>query len=45
MLDAKGLATAKRELYVIKSGLRSASAPVVIGKPGRKERVSRRVRA
>ncbi|MEU4470428.1 hypothetical protein [Micromonospora sp. NPDC023888] len=44
VLDARGMATAKRELYVIKSGLRPASAPVVIGKPGRKERVSRRAR-
>ncbi|MET8041081.1 hypothetical protein ABZU25_09450 [Micromonospora sp. NPDC005215] len=45
VLDAQGMATAKRELYVIKSGLRSSPAPMVIGKPGRKERVSRRVRA
>ncbi|MGC5286582.1 hypothetical protein [Micromonospora sp. DT231] len=45
VLDARGMATAKRELYVIESGLRSAPAPAAIGKPGRKERVSRRVRA
>ena len=42
--DTRGLATAKRELYVIKAGLRVAPAPVAIGKPGG-EGVGRRVRA
>ncbi|MBQ1017337.1 hypothetical protein KBX71_05585 [Micromonospora sp. D93] len=38
VLDARGLATAKRELYVIKAGLRVAPAPTVVSKPGPKER-------
>ena len=39
VLDARGLATAKRELYVIKAGLRVASPTKVVSNPGRQERV------
>ncbi|MCX5070119.1 hypothetical protein OOJ91_30160 [Micromonospora lupini] len=45
VLDARGTATAKRELYVIKAGLRVAPARTVVNKPGHKERAPRRVRA
>ncbi|MET8043388.1 hypothetical protein ABZU25_21305 [Micromonospora sp. NPDC005215] len=45
VLDARGMATAKRELYVIKARLRVAPAPVAVSNPGRKERVTRRVPA
>ena len=39
VLDARGLATAKRELYVIRAGLRVASTTEAVSNPGRKERV------
>lgn len=45
VLDVRGMAKAKRELYVMKSGLRSAPASVVVGKPGRQKRVSSRAPA
>ncbi|WP_406075513.1 hypothetical protein [Micromonospora sp. NBC_01638] len=44
VLDARGMAKDKRELYVRKAGLRVAPAPVVVGKPMRQRRVSPRVR-
>lgn len=40
VLDARGLAREKRELYVMKAGLRVAPAPVVVGKPGQGKRVN-----
>ncbi|MEU7753860.1 hypothetical protein [Micromonospora sp. NPDC049171] len=41
VLDARGIATAKRELYVVRAGLRVAPTPAVVSKPGRGDRVTR----
>lgn len=38
VLDARGLATAKRDLYVIRAGLRVASVPRMVSKSGPNER-------
>ncbi|MFI6782990.1 hypothetical protein [Micromonospora sp. NPDC050276] len=45
VLDARGMAKDKRELYVMRAGLRVAPAPAVVGKQGRRRRVSPRVPA
>lgn len=44
-LDARGDAVARRSIFVMKAGLRSAPAPVAVGQPRRKRAPSRRVTA
>ncbi|MFF0316517.1 hypothetical protein ACFYPH_18035 [Micromonospora sp. NPDC005252] len=44
-LDDRGDAVARRSIFVMEEGLRSAPAPVTIGQPGRKRVPSRRVTA
>ncbi|MFI6067149.1 hypothetical protein ACIA47_18105 [Micromonospora sp. NPDC051227] len=44
-LDSRGDALARRSIFVMKAGLRSAPAPVAVGQPGRKRAPSRRVMA
>ncbi|TNH27277.1 hypothetical protein FHG89_18330 [Micromonospora orduensis] len=39
VLDARGMAKEKRELYIVKAGLRVAPAPVVVRKSARRKRV------
>lgn len=44
-INDRGDAVARRSIFVMKAGLRSAPAPVVVGQPGRKRAPSRRVTA
>ncbi|MEU4555927.1 hypothetical protein [Micromonospora violae] len=44
-LDSRGDALARRSIFVMKAGLRSAPASVAVGQPGRKRAPSRRVTA